>query len=166
MTVTAEHTLSVPLSALKTLLAASAACQAFLGADAAERIHLAVLPVNDDGEPLADAQVSALRPFALVMHHVPSGSEWNSLKPANGSLRVALERNVAPDVSVPDAEIAFENQIGAIAEEIQSLGLTGGHLIVRRVTIIAGPGRESWAEGQAQGQYHFAGLQVFWGLES
>lgn len=80
-TITPTNCVSKPIVALLNTLAASTACQTFLGAGneaaALAKIHLHELPQPTNKEDYSDAEWASLHPLVLIT--APEGEDWFSL---------------------------------------------------------------------------------------
>ena len=169
MSVTPSGMLSLPLENLRTLVAASAAFQAWVGAtgeteaeliaSAKEHIYL----VGLDGDNVVNA-----RPFAVVDH----GESWTLTRlaephtyRATGSLLLCFEDNVdaAHAGSIPDAQLAFTNMVGDVVEDMFEKAGTDTYLAVSQITLVRGPSRSAETQQKTEGDFMQIVLQVDWG---
>lgn len=149
MAVTPTGNLSLPLSKLKALLAASSTWISWVTAPlASTNIYLV-------SEPNLPA-----RPFALISHEARGGAlrlARHALGAVaagmpSGRLLLTIEDEIASlsgDDAPVDEEYTFTNKVGAVIEEMSNLaqginngGAAGaGHLCINQFTVLSGPTR-------------------------
>jgi len=152
----------LPLTNLRTLLAASSTWQAWVAAAnaaaAAERVHLVTVDA-------AEAQ----RPFAVVM----PGDEWARESVAggtancflaNGTLNLAIEADVPAEYagSHADAAVWFLSKVGAIISEMEDLAASGTYLNVTGIKQLDAIGRSPKSEQKSDGDYFEITFTVSW----
>jgi hypothetical protein len=160
MTVTATGVISVPLSALRTMVSQSATFQTWVGAANAAAALASIHMVG-----LAEADVA--RPFALVT----LGDNWRRTYAGtnrftmNGELFLVLEGEVdAANVDdFADAEFEFTNTVGGIIEDLEALSESEA-LIVQSIRVQDAPQR-SWRDEKAsEGEYYNCVFAFEYGL--
>jgi len=154
MTVTPSGVISIPMQLARALLAD---CQAFRDlltpsmdqAAALARIHYNGLPAPD-GDEYTLADLTALRPFAIVSHNPNhgfrtevngvSGDTWDWEE--RGKLLVKIERTALEVVNkLPsyDSFLDFQNAIGGIIGNCYDLVGGEDYLGVTAISILLGP---------------------------
>lgn len=176
--------LAIPKDLLRTSLATCTAFRNWDGlsltvAQAKERIYLDALPPPTDGKAYSPAEMSELRPFAIVYTDSQNGLEYDLESSgygyaARGRLMVRLER-AFPDVSGetdPDAaaDRQFENFLGPLlhSEDVNNPGLLElagqpGYLMVRSAALAFGPSRVDPRDRAGLGDFQVAFLSIEWG---
>jgi hypothetical protein len=162
MPVTPTSSLALYLANLRTLIAASATFQAWVGADdaaaAAAHVHLIGLPPPNGEEFTAD-ELSALRPFVIVGFHPRDGVQFSRVadQEYEESARVAFsfEDEVAPENArnYDDAAIDFLNQAGGTLKDMQDLAGTDGYLSVHEFRMEKAPTRADQTAAAGRGDY-------------
>jgi len=165
--VSASAAISLPLENLRTLVAASANFQAWVGAGDASEAKEHVYRVA------ADSPFSSKRPFALVRNADPGEVEHASEAGGaaqyfveSGALELYFEDAVAEanQDSHADAELAFLNTVGAIMGDMEALAGSGTYLTMTGWQILAGPTRSHPDETESGGDFYQVLLKVTWGV--
>ena len=175
----------MPQQNLKVLLSESPAFQALChvgdAAGALEHIHLGGLPDPLDFREYSPAEIAAFRPFIIInlarsngyrAGHTAMGSSGFQYH-ESGRLEIQLERASPPprrSVNEPgdamdryDADVDFQNVIGAIIEDMRELSASAGKFAMDEIVITDGPFRNSEESWVAQGDFQFVFLEVAWG---
>jgi hypothetical protein len=164
VSVTPSGKLSLPVTNLRSLLAACTAFQQWVGADdeedpadvlaaAAARIHLWQMDEDD-----SDAGRVAARPFAVI----GCGDGWSGEPQDSGGyfhsepdLELILEEMASNEsgpataensVSTTDALLHLSNAAGAIIEEMEAKSQAGGYLNITSWQIVQRPARMALAD--------------------
>lgn len=130
-------------------------------------------PPNDQQDYSAD-QYQALRPFAIILTARQGGFSKGRVAtgtyPEAGKLAIVLEENIPADLADDPARVErrFENTVGVIIDELLALAYTAPdtdrqYLAIDIVTF-SGPTRCSETERVAQGDHHFAMLELQYGV--
>ena len=160
--VTASGVLSLPLENMRTILAASANFQTWVGAASAAAAKASIYIA-------AAGSVSDNRPFAGVWYQVPL--DWNSSTYgggdrthlyASGTLLLWFEASVATanQASSEYAEYAFLNDVSAFISDISLLSGSDGYLNITAITGTRGPSRAVVQEAE---DYYLAEFAVEFG---
>jgi len=185
----ATGALAVPKDLLRTSLATCTAFRQWDGLSltveqAKDRIYFDALP-PPSGNVYTKAELVALRPFAIVYTSASDGLQFVQESSAAlggsfvaaGALIVRLERNF-PDVSAEAdpaaaADRQFENFLGPLmrSEDANSPGLLelagqAGYLVIRQLSLMAGPMRCDPKDVTGLGDHQVAFLEVQWGRTS
>lgn len=135
------HSISLAKQYLKAALAASATFQAWTGsadsAEAAARIYREALPRPDSAREYTAAELSALRPYAIVgtlgyrSDADAGGAERERW--ATGRLLLRLVMDVPAEAAEDEEELSiqFENVIGGIERDLYATSGLAGYLDVR-----------------------------------
>jgi len=151
MAVAASGILSVPLDAMRTLIAATSAFQTWVGVETAAAakafIHLIAL---NEAASLSQAEREALRPVAVIGFgddfHAAEDAEPGPYMRHGGQIEVVFEAVITAAYTddEADAVLEFANSVGAVVEEMESTSRgTGTYLHLVGYHKTAGPGRYS-----------------------
>jgi len=137
--------LSLARSYLRNTIADCDTFRTWIGATTQEqarrRIFYDSLPAADRGLTLTRAELEAYRPHVLLFN-VGYASERDSAganfgADEGGAIVARFEQDVPAEIADNPAEITlrFENTVGQILDEIHDKSMTGGYLLVVRLTI-------------------------------
>ena len=181
MPVTPSGPVSLPLEHLAVLLSNCAAFRAWTGdstpALARLHVHLVDLPPAENPAGYTKAELTELRPLALVDEFVldggrPGADAWESEREAlggwvdRGKLLLKLEALV-PEEDANDpaaAKLKFMNDVGAILTDVKSLG--GGdtdYLSIHRIVRYHPISRTRIEAVDAQGDAMSVSYVIWWG---
>lgn len=183
----ATGALAVPKDLLRNSLATCTAFRTWDGLSlsveqAKNRIYFDALP-PPAGPTYTKAELVALRPFALIYMSTSDGVRFAQQSvgslggsyAASGTLIVRLERNFPSNVSAEAdpgaaADRQFENMLGPLmrSDDWNSPGLLelagqAGYLVIRELSLMAGPMRCDPKDAVGQGDCQAAFLEVKWG---
>ena len=164
-----------PLENMRTLIAASATFQAWVGAtggteaeliaSAKASVYLVAIPGQDD--TTYAAVVAAGRPFALLSiegaRRWPSGHTGHA---PSGEIHASFESDVSADDSAsPEAAAkTHTKQVGLIVHEMEAKSAEGGYPILRDVDIEP-PIRTPEEDAKEYGDAFVSDLILHWGIE-
>lgn len=151
--------LSLPLSHMRDLLAATSAFQEWTGAADADEAKAHIYLVN---LPQSDLQ----RPFALVGF----SDKWKREKIAQyqyqttGELYLTFEADVAiaDQGSESDAVFGFMNPLGAVIDEITAIAGTDNYLNVIEMEMPSLPMRTNSEDTEMDEDYYAAEFMIVW----
>jgi hypothetical protein len=156
---------SLPLEAVRTLVASSATFQAQVGADSAETakacIHIGAVRPEFCGTSLALISHAGGRDGAVA-----AGAAYSFARSGDAEVQVEFElpaeyRHEGQDLA-EDAYLWFANRLGAIVMEMQALAGAPGYLDARSIEI--GEIERTCFEDEARGtRFLRAALRVGWG---
>ncbi len=164
MTLAATSTLALAKSSLRSMVAASAAFQAAVGAvDAAhalDKVYLSAAQAKDDRE------FASLRPFAVVGTHAEisfladEGGTKNYLRPRGGILLYLTQNDLFAD-DAADSSVAFDNFAGGVIDDLQGLAGLDDNLAITELHL------EDWYHSsmdrqKSQTPFWYAIVRVVW----
>lgn len=170
MPVTPTGPLSGPLEHARTLLANCPTWQAWTAtanpSAAAAKVHLVGQEAPSGGWTKANLQ--AARPWAII--DLDPGTEAFKATAFNrhrsGRILVGFEREIPAEYasSYPDAQIDFQNGLGAIVQEMFGLVTgDGAYLRVKNITLVEGPTMLDDDAIETLGNYLSSVLALDWG---
>lgn len=161
----AESALALSKAKLRTALSQSATFQAARGVgnstDALESIYLAAKLAKDEKE------FASLRPFAVVGTHAELGYDRDSggtknYLVASGAVYFYLTDNDLDPTNPGDASIAWDNLLGGVMEDLESIAGFDDNLSIRQMAI-EGYGHSDEDGNRAQQPFWYALVRVEWG---
>ena len=165
--------LSLPMKYLRDSLADCAAFRTFAGAAdqaaALARIHYFELTPPADVEAYTKAEITALRPYAIVATQDRNGfsAELDGASDHfefadSGRLWLYVARTVAGD----QPELEFCNHLGAIVAGLCKLAGQAGYLALTEISLEAGPFRGHHDLDPTEGIEQIAVFSIDYGTES